>query len=173
MNQKEFTNCIVFLADTYRETVTESQTRAWYEHFKTDSAMDFTKAIMRWSETNRTFPTVADLKGELSCMKNDSLEMDGNEGWNKVKDAIRRYGYYNSEEAVESLDPVTREAVERMGGFQAICMMPNDDWTRKNFVKTWEEIAKAKKDVGSMNRGVLTEREKKALPEQNIKLLGD
>ena len=54
--------------------------------------------------------------------------------------AIRMYGYYRPEQAMDSLDDLTRETVRRLG-FQTLCLSENQEADRANFRRIYEELA--------------------------------
>lgn len=65
---------------------------------------------------------------------------DWGEGWKQVLDAIRKYGSYRAKDAMESLDSITRQCVERIG-FNNICMSENIEADRAIFGMIYEQIA--------------------------------
>jgi hypothetical protein len=66
---------------------------------------------------------------------------DWSEGWEQVIKAIRRYGYYDPKGALESLDPLTRECVKRLG-FRELCLSENPVADRANFRTCYETLQK-------------------------------
>jgi hypothetical protein len=59
------------------------------------------------------------------------------EAWEKALDAVRRYGSYNQQAALESLDPITRRCVENIG-YRDLCMSENIMVERAHFQKIFE-----------------------------------
>lgn len=166
MTRQEFARSMVLLGEAYDKPFSEQKLNVWYEFFDNESDTDFRKAILRYVSTNRFMPSISDLKEEIARMKNPSLQLDPEEQWETVKDAIRRYGYYNAKEAMESFHPFTQIVVRHMGGFRQICTMTDDGWPRKNFIKAWNDIQSASKNTMVMDRKVLTDAE-------NVRLIAD
>ena len=52
--------------------------------------------------------------------------------------AVSKYGYYNTEEALASMDPVTRKCVKRLG-WENICTSENQIADRANFRQIYEQ----------------------------------
>ena len=69
---------------------------------------------------------------------------DWGSGWEQVERAIRNYGTYNPEKALESMDELTRETVKRMG-FTNLCLSDNQTADRANFRIIYEQLAERKK----------------------------
>lgn len=96
-----------------------------------------------------------------------------------VSKAIGQYGMYRTEEAMESFDEVTREAVKRLG-FQNICLSENIVADRARFAEIYQAIQQRKRmaaNIGSalpnlqeaVNRRLadLEQKEQKALVQGN------
>jgi hypothetical protein len=68
--------------------------------------------------------------------------------WNMVLKAVRKYGYYKPKEAMQSLPPKVREAVEHFGGFNAVChSKENDSYAKTHFHKLYKEVIRHNKDM--------------------------
>ena len=74
---------------------------------------------------------------------------DWGHGWEKVLMAIRRHGLYGERKAMESLDPLTRKAVQCVG-FRDICMSENISVERANFRTIYQELATREKTQRQM-----------------------
>ena len=111
----------------------------WYKMLSDIPYEALNLAIQRHISTNRYPPTIADLRG---CMVQ---EKDWSEGWAEVKRAISLYGAPREKEALESMSPLTRQIVKRLG-FQEICMSENIMVERANFRMIYEQEAKKKSE---------------------------
>ena len=58
--------------------------------------------------------------------------------------AIRYFGYYRIDEAMETFDDVTRQCVERLG-FKNICISENINQDRANFRMIYEQLQERKR----------------------------
>ena len=74
---------------------------------------------------------------------------DWGEAWKEVQLAIRRYGRYEARKGIESLSPLTKQAVERIG-FNTLCMSENESADRANFRMIYEQLAERKKKEAQM-----------------------
>lgn len=102
-------------------------------------------ALNKWVATNKWSPTIADIREGATAIS-EGEAIDWSEGWEKVQKAIRKYGYYNSADAMASFDDVTRMTVHQMGGFKVLCMSENEVADRANFRMIFERMTERKKN---------------------------
>lgn len=122
-------------------------------------------ALNRWVANNRWSPSIADLREISQGILYGDLP-DWGESWRKAQDAIRRFGYYQEDEALASLDDLTRDVVERLG-FRNLCLSENHEASRANFRQIFEQVARRRKEekqipahVMEMIRGIAAEQRK-------------
>lgn len=97
-------------------------------------------AVQKWIMTNKFPPTVAELR-ELSAQISTGEIPDWGEAWEQACRSIRRFGSYRQKDALDSLDPLCRKAVERLG-FINLCRSENIAADRANFRMVYETLAK-------------------------------
>lgn len=99
-------------------------------------------------------PTIADIRKAAAKVAAPELPTSG-EAWQKVIKAVRRFGYYQQREALDSLDPLTREAAERYG-FRELCDINASDVgiARGQFMKIYDQIANRKKADAALPIGM-------------------
>ena len=115
----------------------------WYQQLK-DIPYEIAEiAVEKWVSTNRWSPTIADIRQMAAEVKNPDSMFWG-DAWQKVMNAVRNYGNWKIKEALESLDDLTRAAVERIG-FREICMSENIEVERANFRMIYERMAEQRK----------------------------
>ncbi len=102
-----------------------------------------TISLKKWVCTNKWPPSIAEIRESATSVVLPEIK-DWSAAWSDVQDAMRRFGYYRANEAVESLDPVTRETVKRLG-FSKLCISENETADRANFRTIYETIAQRKK----------------------------
>lgn len=90
----------------------------------------------------RFAPSIAEIR-ELCSRITDGQPRDWGAAWEDVLLAIRHKGMYREEEALESMDEITRECVKRLG-FVNICQSANISHDRANFRMVYEQVAKRK-----------------------------
>lgn len=100
-------------------------------------------ALRQYVHTSKWSPTIADLRERAAGITLGEAP-DWGEAWQKVQNADRWYGMYREEEAVETLDELTRETVKRLG-FQNICLSENAVADRARFKDIYEQLAERKK----------------------------
>ncbi len=138
MTRQEFLQGMIILSDVYGKNLDERAVSTWYLFFKDDDFSIFKQAVSRVVVKSRFFPSVADIKDEMRFI--NVPIMTAEDEWTKVVKAIQRYGFYNAEEAMKSLDPLTQKSVMNIGGFQRLCMSEEGDWDRKNFIKAFNDL---------------------------------
>lgn len=87
-------------------------------------------------------PQIAEIRAKCAEYTLPQIK-DAGEAWGDVQRAIRKYGYYRSEEALESLEGPTKDAVERIG-FRELCLGDNQIANRAHFFKIYDAIAQRK-----------------------------
>lgn len=164
MTRKEFAICAMALKTYYpREKILENKqaTELWYKKLN-DIPYDIMEAaIDSWVSTNKWSPTIADLREKAAEIQNGYIP-DWSEGWKNVLLAIRRYGSYEPEKAIESLDSISRECVKRIG-YREICLSEKIAVERANFRDIYEILAKRKKQDAQIPAKTIEYEEREAL----------
>lgn len=96
--------------------------------------------LNKWVATNKWSPSIAEIRELAAEIQNGKLP-DWGEAWEETRKAIKRFGFYRPKEALESLRPLTRETVKRLG-FTNLCLSENEAVDRANFRNNYEIIAK-------------------------------
>lgn len=142
MDKKEFAMFAMALKTYYpREQLLPNQQamELWFRELQ-DIPMPVADAALRkWVQTNKWSPSIAEIR-EVSASLMQPEIPDWGEGWKQVQNAIRKYGAYRPKEAMDSLDPLTRQCVERMG-FRDLCMSENAMADRANFRMIYENLS--------------------------------
>lgn len=141
MKKEEFVKNMTYMGIIYGKKFNNEELSAWYSFFYDCDANVFRIAIKNLAEKNKFMPTVADVKQEILKIQNPDLKLSAEEEWATVLMAIRKFGGYQEEKALQSLKPYTREIVERMN-FQSICMSENINWDRKIFIENFNSCKK-------------------------------
>ena len=126
----------------------------WYSLLKDIPYEVLNVTIQKYMMTNKFPPTIADLR-ELSSEAMHGQISDWGDGWEQVLKAIRRYGYYDVKAALDSMDEITRQCVERLG-FREICMSENISADRANFRMLYEQLANRQKEEGKLSLAIKT-----------------
>jgi hypothetical protein len=115
-------------------------------------------AVKKFMSESTYPPTIADIRKNISAINNPVM-LDPMDSWGSVKKAIRQYGMYRVEEAMNSFDPLTRKAVEAIG-FKELCLSDNEMADRAHFVKTIERYQERQKNEYLLNPALLLAIEK-------------
>ena len=146
MDKKEFAMFAMALKTYYpREQLLPNQQaiELWFRELQDIPAKVADAALRKWVQTNKWSPSIADIR-EVSASLVQPEIPDWGEGWKQVQEAIKKYGYYNSQKALASMDPLTRQCVERMG-FTELCLSENAMADRANFRMNYEQELHRKK----------------------------
>lgn len=103
-------------------------------------------------------PQIAEIRAKCAEYKMPVIK-DAGEAWGEVQKAIHRYGYYRSDEAMESLHGATKEAVQRIG-FRELCMDDNPVANRAHFFKIYDAIIQRQVNESKVPALVLQKKEK-------------
>jgi len=123
----------------------------WYRKLGDIPYDVMTAVVNRWIETRTQPPTIADLRREADIVVN-GVPPSWADGWEQVQKAIGRYGYMQREEALASMDEITRETVIRIG-WQQICESENVDALRANFRMVHETMSRRKQEDRLISSG--------------------
>ena len=152
VSKQEFATLVLAMQAMYGDEFvgTEEAMDVWFALLHDLDYQILSKALQKHMLTNKFKPTVAELReiyADLIC----PVISDWSEGWEKVSKAIGHYGMYRTDEAMESFDEVTREAVKRLG-FQNICLSENIVADRARFAEIYQAIQQRKRiavNIGS------------------------
>jgi len=100
-------------------------------------------ALRKWVNTSKWSPTIADIR-ELSSANANGEQADYGEAWQEVMKSIQRWGMYREEQALENMDPLTKQVVQRLG-FRSICTSENITADRANFRMIFDELSSREK----------------------------
>lgn len=115
----------------------------WYQHLGDLDYKLASASVNKWISLNKWAPTIADIREYASNVVVGDLP-DWGEAWEEVCKAIRYYGSYRADEALDSMSPLARKTAERMG-FLNLCMSENVSADRANFRMIFEELASREK----------------------------
>ena len=156
MTKKEFSFLALALISYYPKEKnflpTDEAIELWYIQLRDLDFKVAEAAINKWAATNKWSPTIADIRETAASITLGELPEWG-EAWQEVTTAIRRYGSYRAGEALESLSPLTRKAVERLGYMQ-LCASENIAADRANFRMIYETLAEREKKQAQLPEGL-------------------
>ena len=127
----------------------EEAIKIWYALLKDIPYEILNLAIQKYMMSEVFPPTIADLRS-LSAEIKQGQQTDWGSGWEQVLRAIRKYGMYEQQKALDSMDEITRKSVERLG-FREICLSENIVTDRANFRMIYEELAARKKQDSTLS----------------------
>jgi len=117
--------------------------KIWYSLLKDLQYTVLNAAIQKYISLNKFPPTIADLREIATTICAGDLP-DWGEGWEKVLQAIRRFGFYRESEALQTMDELTQTCVKRLG-WRNLCLSENNNHDRANFRMIYEQLAERTK----------------------------
>ena len=142
--------------------------KIWYELLKDLPYELANVAIQRHMATNKFPPTVAEIRA--AAVESVYKPVDWSDGWEQFRKAVSRYGYYQQEAALNSLDDLTRRVVKRLG-WKQLCESENQMQDRANFRMIYEQEQQREEEKAALPTGLKTQIEK--LQEEVVKKLGE
>lgn len=113
----------------------------WFRQLQ-DIPYQMANAVLaKWVATNKWSPSIADIREAVAEIQNGGPAPDWGEGWEQAMTAIRRFGSYAEAEAMESMPPLVRETVRRLG-YRELCLSENQVADRANFRQVYEILTK-------------------------------
>lgn len=175
MTKEEFTKGIFFLTTAYNKDFSQDQVSVWYEFFKDEDYEAFRKAVKRIIPLKQFMPSIAELKQEIATISNPVLQLNADEEWDNVLKAVRKYGSYRQDEAMQSLKPYTRN-IARQIGYMRICQSESIQWERKEFIELFNTNKERDADTLMLSEPTMTLGEltrMAALKEEERLMLGE
>lgn len=146
MTKSEFATLAMALKTYYpRENIlpNDKAMELWFFQLQDIDYKVAEAGLNKWVSLNKWSPSIADIRQMASEITHSDLP-DWSEGWEQVMRAIRRYGNYRYKEALDSMSPLTKKVVERLG-FTELCMSENISVDRANFRMIYETLAEREK----------------------------
>lgn len=146
MNKKEFSILAAAIKTFYpRENVlpNEKALALWYGMLSDIPYQVAEAAVRKHVASNKFPPTVAEIR-EISAQIISGDDPDWSKAWSDVVYVMSKYGWYNTTQALASLDGLTRETVKRLG-FGQLCHTENPEADQRRFKEIYEALAQRKK----------------------------
>lgn len=126
-----------FLADEY-------SIKLWYQMLKDLEYEKVNIAVHQYMLKEHFPPAIADIR--RLAVSIDRAEIDWGSGYQEMIQSVHRYGYMQEKEALDSLSPITRKTVERLGWMNICCSSTDDEVAnRANFRMIYQQIAEREK----------------------------
>ena len=168
MNKEQFAVFAAALRTFYpREQLlpNDKAMELWYQQLK-DIPYEIAEiTLQRWVSTNRWSPSIADIREHAAMIRCGEKPL-WSDGWEEVLKAIRYFGSYRETEALQSMSPITRQVVKRLG-FRNLCMAEDIMADRANFRMIYEQIADREQTAKQLSPG-LTQLIESARISQNL-----
>lgn len=145
MTRKEFIVIYSVLQDAYINGMPKEQRaiNTWYEML-CDLDYDIAKNAVLQIIQNSTFPPkVADIR--RACAEHTRKELLPAEAWEQVKRAIRMYGMYQEERAINSLDQDVAEVVKWFSWYTICTTEDGEQAIRARFMDSFNRLQERKK----------------------------
>ena len=123
----------------------------WYEEFKELPYEAVVNGLRRHVNTSKWCPTIAELKEAI--VVNTAGEKDWGASWDECMKVIGRFGQYQEAEALDSMSPITREVVKRIG-FRELCISENQMQDRANFRMIFEQVTGNEYERAALPKGL-------------------
>lgn len=146
MTKKEFSLFAMALRTYYpREKLlpNDEAMELWFAQLQDIPYQIAQAGLQKWVALNKWSPSIADIREMTSGITSGDIP-DWGEAWAEVQRAIRKLGSYRAQEAIESLSPITKKAVQRIG-FMNLCMSENEIADRAHFQKIYEILVEREK----------------------------
>jgi len=129
MNKQETQKILGLIIISYPDRFTEQpsalQINVWNELLSDLSFADVSTAVKKWIMTERFPPVIADIRKIVADANMPGTDQ-ADEAWGKLKQAIRKFGHMDSEEAIQTLPELAQIIVKRFT-WSYYCMMPIDE----------------------------------------------
>lgn len=128
---KKFMALLALVADTYSQPrLSEDAVKLYFKVLSDYSLDEVSQAIMEHIKQSPYMPKPADVIRILD----GTVEDRASEAWYHVLKAMQQYGHY---ESVQFDNPAIHYAIERMGGWQKLCQLTEEElpFRERDFIK--------------------------------------
>lgn len=117
----------------------------WTEMLEDLDARTATLAVKRLIATNKWPPSIADVR-EAAVKNARQGQLTAGQAWGKITAAIRRYGWYQADEAKEALGQDLWGMVRQIGGWTHLCECDNIDVVGGQFERRYNAMLEVQRD---------------------------
>lgn len=158
ITKKDIVDTITLLKITYPNSLKEFKDdelklmiEVWAKDFKDTPKEEFNLAIQHIRNTSKFFPSVSEIKEQIAKLKTANVPTAEDE-WQNVLKAVRMYGSYREQEALESLPPYTAKITKYIGYYR-ICTSTQEEqvWNKKEFISEYNSLVD--KDILALQTG--------------------
>ena len=139
----------------------------WYEELKDLTYEVAYVAVRKHVNTSPYPPTISDIRKGAAGVTVD--KSNWSDGWEQFRKAVSKYGYYQQEAALNSLDDLTRRVVKRLG-WKQLCESENPMQDRANFRMIYEQEQQREEEKAALPAGLKTQIEQ--LQSGTVKAIG-
>ena len=140
MNEKEFLAISSVIKAAYPNQgimPSKESLDVWYGMLKDLEYVPVRNAVQEIIATSKFAPSIAEIREKATQRVTEQVPEWG-DAWEEVLKAIRKHGYMQELDALNSMTQVTRRCVKRLG-WQNICMSENITADRANFRTIYEK----------------------------------
>lgn len=140
MSKEDFVKGMKLLSVSYGKEVNQEMLEVWYSMLHQYTTEQFSRAVQELIKTEKFFPSIAHITEQISKQSMEDFP-EAEDEWEEVRRAVRLYGSYRIQEAMESFKPYTRKIVEHIG-FWNICQATQEEqkWNRKEFIEEYNTL---------------------------------
>lgn len=151
MTKQEVAKLLAFISAVYPNVdLRDGTVEAWHEllgDIPFDLALAATKKVLSEQEIPG-LPAVGKIRQAVAAMMTSDMPSAA-QAWGMVVEAIKRYGYYRQDEALEALPERVSEAV-RCIGWQELCLSTEPEIVRAQLMRIYEQYAAKEKQEYSI-----------------------
>lgn len=140
MNKEKFLKIMTYMGIAYNKEITKEQLEVWYSFLKDYSEDQLNNAVKQIINTEKYMPSIAQIKEQIAKMQMSEVP-EAEDEWQDVLRAVREFGSYNQQKALNSLKPYTAKIVGYIG-YQRICMAESEEqiWNKKEFIAEYNAL---------------------------------
>ena len=126
----------------------DASMKMWYSLLQDIPYSVASIAVQKYMLTNKFPPTPAEIREQALAVQMGEKPL-WSDAWGNVLAVIKKYGSYGQAQAMESLDEITRQAVQRIG-YLDLCRSENIVADRANFRMIYEQLVDREQDANKI-----------------------
>lgn len=147
MKKQDFIRVMKFITTAYNKDMTEEQLSVWYSCLKNYDIETFKNVAKEVVITENYMPSIAMIIDRLQTEQHKTLTINPEKEWERVIGAVRYYGPYKKQQAMDLFTDIVKEAINVIS-WERLNNATKEElvWIKKDFINILENKVDSKRE---------------------------